>query len=61
MEDKFNYCIGSYREGCNSIGCYAYGREVFYGTIKDAEDFMKYVKKQSPDKQWKIFKLVEVE
>lgn len=58
---KFNYCVGHYWEGSEgSIGCYAYGSEHFYGTEEDAKEFLEYVKEQSPDHKWKIFKVVEL-
>lgn len=58
---EFNYCVGSYWSGkSGSVGTYAFGKEVFFGTLKEAKKFLKYVKSQSPDKDWKIFQLVEV-
>lgn len=58
--EKFNYAAGCYYPKSEEVCTYAYGNEVFYGTIKQAETFLKYVKGQSPEKDWKIFKLVEV-
>lgn len=58
VAEKFNYCVGHIHEG--RIGTYSYGVDVFYGYLGDALEFLDYVKKQSPDKDWKIFKVAEV-
>jgi hypothetical protein len=60
MMNEFNYVIGHYWEETGKIGAYAYHSEVQYGSLKDAEEFLTYVKKKSPDHEWKIFQLVEV-
>jgi len=63
--EAFNYCIAHYWTGYGSqpgsIGTYMYHNDVFYGTMTEAEEFLAYVKRQSPDKDWQIFKLVPVE
>lgn len=62
---QFNYAVGSYWNGeSGAVGCYAYGSEVHHGTMKDAQDFLEYVKSQCKTKaekaKYKIFMLVEV-
>jgi protein subunit release factor A len=59
---RFSYAIGHYwnTKEKDSIGTYAYHTEVHSGTMEEAENFLKYVKEQSPDNDWKIFMLVEV-
>ena len=62
---KFNYAVGFYWEGdSGSVGCYAYGNEHFYGTMEDAQNFLKYVQSQKKTKaekaKYKIFQLIEV-
>ena len=62
---KFNYAVGHYWEGeSGSVGCYAYHSEVHYGTMEDAQNFLKYVQDQKKTKaekaKYKIFQLVEV-
>ena len=64
---KFNYAVGHYWEGeSGSVGCYAYGNEHFYGTMEDAQNFLKYVQSQDKEKprlnrrNWRIFQLIEV-
>lgn len=58
---QFTYAVGHYWErGGASIGTYSYGNDVFTGTMEDANNFLQYVKKESPDRDWKIFMLVEV-
>lgn len=58
---EFNYCVAHYwKDNEGSIGTYTYGSEVQHGTLKDAKQFLKYVRKQSPDKDWKIFILTEL-
>jgi hypothetical protein len=64
---KFNYAVGHYWEGeSGSVGCYAYGSEVFHGTMEEAQNFLKYVQgqdaneKKADRRDWRIFQLVEV-
>ena len=58
---KFTYAVGHYWDkDKDSVGCYAYHTETHSGTMEDATNFLNYVKEQSPDKDWKIFMLVEV-
>lgn len=59
--DPFNYCIGHYWKGEDgAISVYAYGKEVHYGSLSDATKFLEYVRGQSPDHNWTIFKLDEL-
>jgi len=64
---QFNYAVGHYWEGeSGSVGTYAYGNEHFYGTMEQAQNFLKYVeeedkkKKRDDRKDWRIFQLIEV-
>jgi hypothetical protein len=58
---RFAYAIGHYWDNVkDSVGCYTYHNEVHSGTMEEADSFLKYVKEQSPDRDWKIFMLVEV-
>lgn len=58
---KLNFVIGHYWEGENSVATYMINSsEVHYGTMKEAENCLSYVKKQSPDEDWRIFQLVQV-
>lgn len=65
---KFNYAVGHYWEGeSGSVGCYAYGNEHFYGTMEEAQSFLKYVqdmdvkeKKKADRRDWRIFQLIEL-
>ena len=58
---EFTYAVGHYWKGeSGQVGCYAYGNELFYGTMKDAKKFLKYVESKSPEKEWCIFQLIEV-
>ncbi len=73
VKEEFNYCVGHYWFGyCQkgekgSIGCYTYGGDVHHGTMEDAEAFLAYVKRQSPNDndpsrgEWQIFKVVPLE
>ncbi len=58
MSKPFNYCVGHEHDD-GSIGCYTYHSEVHFGSAEDAEGFLKYVKRQSPEEKWKIYELVE--
>ena len=64
---KFMYGVGFYWEGdSGSVGLYSYHSDTFYGTMEDAQNFLKYVQNQQADKKkadrkdYKIFQLVEV-
>jgi hypothetical protein len=63
MAEKFNYAIGTYWEGDRgNIGAYMiHSNEIFYGTRKQAEETLKYVQREAPDSEWKIFVLSEIE
>ncbi len=59
--EEFNFCVAYYwKDNSGAIGTYTYGGEVHNGTLEYATEFMEYVKRQSPDKEWKIFKVVEL-
>jgi hypothetical protein len=62
---QFNYAVGFYWQDDNgSVGCYAHGSEVHYGTMEDARNFLAYVQSQKKTRaekaKYKIFQLVEV-
>lgn len=58
---EFNYCVAHYwEEGEGSIGAYNIFGEVHHGTMKEAKNALKYVKKKNPDEEWKIFMVVEL-
>ena len=64
---QFNYGVGFYWEGdSGSVGLYAHGSDIFYGSMEDAQNFRIYCQSQQeskPKKQrrvYKIFQLVEV-
>jgi hypothetical protein len=66
-EKKFNYAVGHYwSNGNGSVGCYCLFSEVHFGTMKNAKNFLEYVKEKDKTerkenrKDWKIFMLVEV-
>ena len=64
MTDKINFCIGAYwdKNQSESIGCYMiHGNDVFYSDVGSAKNTLEYVKKQSPDKDWRIFVVKEYE
>jgi hypothetical protein len=64
---KFNYAVGHYWEGeSGSVGTYAYGNDIFYGTMEQAQSFLAYVQEENKKKKvadrrdWRIFQLIEV-
>jgi hypothetical protein len=63
---KFMYGVGFYWEGdSGSVGLYAFGNELFYGTLEDAKNFQSYCQNQTDNtgknkREYKIFQLVEV-
>ena len=55
---QINFCIGAYwdEDKKESIGCYKmHGNDVFYANYESAKNTLEYVKRQSPDKHWRIF------
>jgi hypothetical protein len=58
-QQKANYVVAHYWEDTEAIGCYAYFNEVHFGTVLEAQDFKNYVTMKRPDKDWKIFQIVE--
>lgn len=58
---KFNYAVGHYwDEEDGPIGFYSYFGEIHHDTLKEAEKFLKYVKSQSPEEDWRIFQVIEL-
>jgi hypothetical protein len=64
---KFNYAVGHYWESeSGSVGTYAYGSDLFFGTMEQAKSFLAYVQEQDKKnkrvdrRDWRIFQLVEV-
>ena len=55
-EEKFNFVIA--RLDGNRLSCYTYGSEVFYGTLKQAED-MAYNISERTGKEYSFFKVSE--
>jgi hypothetical protein len=60
MEKNFNFVIGHYWPKTEQIGTYTYFGDVHYGSVEDANDFLKYAKEKEPDRDWQIFKVVPV-
>jgi hypothetical protein len=65
---KFNYAVGFYwkKDENDSVGVYAYGGELHYGTMEDAKGLLEYVQEQEKlqpkarREEYRIFQLVEV-
>jgi hypothetical protein len=64
---KFMYGVGFYWEGAGEgyVSLYAYGSDVFYGTMEQARNFRDYCQNQPDNKgknrrEYKIFQLVEI-
>ena len=74
IETKFTYAVGRpwYPEQPDSPICfYAYGREIFDGTLTDAKEFRDYCnrvaernhkeeKKKGPAPKYRIYRVVEI-
>ena len=61
QKGRFNYAVGHYWDDQKgAIGCYTLFSEVHYGTLEEAVSFLKYVKKKSPEHDWKVFTMAEV-
>lgn len=66
----FTYAVGhrwNEDDEDSAIGCHALGQQVFHGTIEDAEEYLRYVKRKTKlangnvqMHNWRIYKLVEV-
>ncbi len=64
MSEKFNYCVGRpwakvFGGDGTSVSVYAYGTQVHYGTMEEAEGFREYVNKRTGEDNH-IYKLVQV-
>lgn len=58
---QFNYVIAHYWDDGEGIGAYTYfNNEIHFGTLKEAKQFLEYVKVQSPDEDWRIFEVKEL-
>jgi len=60
-QQKANYVVAHRWEDSEAIGCYAYFSEVHFGTVDEARQFKNYVKSKRPERDWKIFQVVETE
>jgi hypothetical protein len=65
-QEKFSFCIGrpwpahkTSQHSPDNISVYAYGKEVHYGTMAEAEIFRGYVNEQTGEENF-IYKLVLV-
>ena len=60
---EFNYVIGRYWEGENGriASFMLYNNQVHFGTIKEAESDLNYVKERSEKGNYKIFVVKEIE
>ena len=57
---KINYSIAQYWPS-GAIGPYMVtNSEVLHGTIEEAKETLDFVKKQLPEKDWRIFQLVQL-
>lgn len=62
MAKKFNYAVGHYWEGNKgNAGFYTSFGEIHYGTLKDAKEYLKYVKEKNSDEDWRIFEVKELD
>lgn len=65
-KSEFNFVVGFYWNNVNgSVGAYAMGSEVHFGTLEAAKQFQKYCQTRADNKgkdarTYKIFQLVEV-
>ena len=62
----FNFCVGrpwdenrTVEHSSNRLSIYAYGSQVQYGSIKEAEEFRQYVNKQTGKENF-IYKIIQV-
>jgi hypothetical protein len=59
--EQFHYCIGNYIGEAEIIQAYTYLGDLQHGTLENAKFFLAYVKKKKPERDWKIFKVTELE
>lgn len=60
--EQFNYCIGYYwSPDSKQLGTYTYFGVVHYGTMKDAEGMLEYVKGRGGKYDYQIFKVVPLD
>lgn len=44
----------------SDVSFYAYGKEIFHGTIEDAESFREYCHSITPTNKYRIYQLIEL-
>jgi hypothetical protein len=57
---KINYSIGYHDPWPHIVTYMVNNSEVMYGTIKQSEETLKYIKAKSPEENWRIFQLVQL-
>ena len=55
--DEFNYIIAYVLDNTSRLITYTLFHEVSFGPQQKAEEFLEYVKRQSPKNDWKIIKI----
>jgi TATA-box binding protein (TBP) (component of TFIID and TFIIIB) len=62
--EKFNFVVARFWPGTNSLCCYAYGNQVFYGSQKYADTMLDYVKSVAlfgqGDAEFKNYQIVKI-
>lgn len=57
MQEPFDYVVASHWDN-GSKRIYTYHSEIQKGeTLESAKNFLEYVKRRSPDEEWKIYKI----
>jgi hypothetical protein len=59
-EPEFNYVIArKWFDNTNQLCCYSYHNTVFYGTMKDAQDTLEFIKGRADEKadEYLIYKV----
>lgn len=54
---EFNYVVARFCPGTKMLSVYSHGTELQYGTQKDAEEFLAYVKRQTKHRSYRIIKI----
>ena len=63
-KEQFNYIVAHewQKFQTKQLGAYSYGgNDIAFGTLKEAEGFLSYVKEQKPEHDWNIYGLVKID
>lgn len=56
--NPFNFCIATMWPGTDQLSVYRiHNRDIHYGSMQEATELLKYVRRQNPESEWRIVKI----